>query len=281
MKRISPKRVVARVAERLIPALEGLAYRRFYDFPYGREPVATADEYRSRWDLARSREYPSVDEFERTCGFAIDGDWLADLALKTQVVVKQSELGFAHGRILYSALRRYLHEFESRSVTVLETGTARGFSALCMARAMADAGVGGRLLTFDVVPHDVPMYWNCISDMDGPRSRRELLEDYSNLMEEFIIFHQGDSSRELAKVSFPRVHFAYLDAVHSYPNVMAEFAAIRGRQRAGDMVVFDDYTPSVYPGVVRAADEIAEAEGYSKSCVQLRAERSDAILVKS
>jgi hypothetical protein len=54
---------------------------------------------------------------------------------------------------------------------------------------------------------------------------------------------------------------------------MAEFSSIRDRQTAGDILFFDDYTPGMYPGVVRAADEICHAHGYSKNVVAANARR--------
>jgi hypothetical protein len=48
---------------------------------------------------------------------------------------------------------------------------------------------------------------------------------------------------------------------------MAEFTAIGDRQRPGDVLFFDDYTPDAYPGVVRAADEICRGFGYSRQVV--------------
>ena len=216
-----------------------------------------------------SRASPAVDAFEKTCGVAIEREWLDRLALLTEVVVKRSPVSYQHGRVLYAALRRYAGERASQHLNIVETGTARGFSALCLARALSDAGGSGKILTFDVLPHDSRIYWNCIRDTEGRSTRRELLADYSDLMERYIVFHRGDARRELQKVAFPRVHFAFLDSVHTYDQVRAEFAAIRGRQRAGDMLVFDDYTPARYVGVVKAADEICRVDGYRPLLVRV------------
>jgi predicted O-methyltransferase YrrM len=62
-------------------------------------------------------------------------------------VKKRSKLGYAHGRLLYSVLRKYIADNSPAYVNVLETGTARGFSALCMAKAIADSGVTGHVVT--------------------------------------------------------------------------------------------------------------------------------------
>ena len=124
-----------------------------------------------------------IDAYERRAGYAIDPEWLHELALHTQITKKKSELCYQHGRLLYATVRDYVRRQSPTKVTVLETGTARGFSSLCMARALDDAGVAGTVITFDVLPHDVPMYWNCIDDLDGPRSRAELLRPWADLVE--------------------------------------------------------------------------------------------------
>ncbi len=165
-------------------------------------------------------------------------------------------------------------------LTIVDTGTARGFSALCLARALDDAGASGKILSFDVLPHDVEMLWNCVADADGPRTRAELLRDYAALIERYVIFLRGDTRRVMAGISFPRVHFAFLDSVHTFDHVMAEFSAIRDRQVAGDVLFFDDYTADVYPGVVKAADEICRRHGYDPTVVTANARRRYMIAVK-
>ena len=42
--------------------------------------------------------------------FNLNKDWLDNLALKTQVVIKNSEINYQHGRILYSELSEYISQ---------------------------------------------------------------------------------------------------------------------------------------------------------------------------
>ena len=237
------------------------------------EPQAPPSEYTRRWLEAQRQPYPAIDRYEEACGAAIDGEWFQQLALLTQVAIKRSDICYQHGRLLYATLSRYLRERAHDHLTIVETGTARGFSALCMAKALADAGATGKIVSFDVLPHDAAILWNCIRDAEGPRTRADLLHDYAELIERYLVFHRGDTTIELAKMSFPRVHVAFLDSVHEYDHVMAEFSSIRDHQAAGDILFFDDYTPEAYPGVVRAADEICRVHGYSTEIVTANASR--------
>ena len=259
--------LVDRSSDRLRATLEARAARRFETSPLCDAPLAPPSEYRQLWDDAQRRQYAAVDRYEGTCGAAIDAEWFQQLALLTQVAIKRSELCYQHGRLLYATLARYLRQRAHPHLTIVETGTARGFSALCMAKAMDDAGATGKIVSFDVLPHDVAILWNCVRDADGPRTRADLLCDYRPLMERYLVFHRGDTAVELAKMSFPRINFAFLDSVHEYDHVMAEFSSIRDRQAAGDILFFDDYTAEAYPGVVKAADEICRAHGYAGTVV--------------
>ena len=175
--------------------------------------------------------------------------------------------------MLYALARRAAQRVTDGRVTIVETGTARGFSALCMTKGLADAGASGLVMTVDVLPHDRPIYWNCYRDAEGRRTRAQLLEAYRDLLERYVVFLRGDSPRVLARVSVPRVHLAVLDSVHTYEHVQAEWAALHGRQQAGDVLFFDDYTPEQYPGVVQAADEICARGGYVPTVITAAARR--------
>jgi len=257
----------------------------WHNYPFGTKPRASREEYlRLSYDV-QYQSYPEIEEFESSTGFSISLDWLHDLALHTQIVIKQSPLCYAHGRILYSALSRYLRNHEqvgtSNTVTIWETGTARGFSALCMAKAMHDFGASGKIITFDVLPHDKPMYWNCIDDLERPKSRAELLQPWRRLVENYVIFFEGDSQIEMSKVKLERINFAFLDGTHTYSAVMSEFDQIRDSQVAGDVVVFDDYTEGQFPGLVEAVDEICHTKSYDKKIIRAGNSRGYVVATKN
>lgn len=247
--------------------------------PFGARAVGSRADYLRLWDQARREEVAAIDEYEQSAGAAIDPEWFHRLALTTQVTIKPSAICYHHGRLLYSTLRTYLREHPDDELTVLETGTARGFGTLCMARALSDAGAHGKIVTFDVLPHDQPIMWNCIRDVEGPHTRSELLADYADLIERYVLFCRGDTRSELPRWTCPRVHFAFLDSVHTYEHLMSECAAIRGRQKPGDVLFFDDYTAR-YPGVMQAADEVCLRDGYRSSVVRSRADRAYLIAEK-
>ena len=61
---------------------------------------------------------------------------------------------------------------------------------------------------------------------------------------------------------------------------MSEFLNIKDKQQKGDIIFFDDYTPKIFPGVVKAVDEICEKYNYSKEIITISDARAYVIAVK-
>jgi len=190
------------------------------------------------------------------------------LALHTQIVIKKSKLCYAHGRILYTTLSDYIskqnNDEKKQRIAIIETGTAKGFSSLCMAKALADLNRNGLIITFDFLPHFKKMYWNLMDDFESPKTRSELLIKWKKLISNYIVFQQGDTRLELKKLQLERVNFAFLDGAHTYEDVMYEFKQIKDAQKVGDIIVYDDYSYKKFPGIVRAVDQICNDFKYKK-----------------
>lgn len=252
--------------------LDTLASRRWYRMPLGSvvRPSYLYDELAGR---AQAAQYSEVDEFEKVSSFAVDPVWFHGLGAVTQVSVKRSEPCYAHGRVLYSAVRRYIAHTDTEQLRIVETGTAKGFSSLCMARALEDGNAEGLIVTLDLLPHDHPMLWNSRADSQGPRSRAELLSDYRALCDRYIVFQQGDSRMQLRRLQLPRIHVAFFDGAHGYKDVVAEGELVAARQRRGDLLIFDDYARP-FPRIVAAVDTVCARHGYSKEIVCVTTDRA-------
>ena len=135
--------------------LECLTNAHWHGWHFGHEPSASKEEYLRLAKEVSEQTYKEIEKYEQNEDIAIDKEWLDELALHTQIVIKESPLCYAHGRVLYTALSKYLTEHPSSSstdgLTIWETGTARGFSALCMAKALKDQGQSGVGDEFDVL----------------------------------------------------------------------------------------------------------------------------------
>ena len=241
-------------------------YRSYDENPFGVDPASVSRERFSAL-AERAREHrnePLLAALRERFGALPEAAFVDELALATQVVPKDEELDWSHGFLLYAALTSYLARTGSdRPVTILETGTARGFSAVCMAKALRDAKRAGTILTVDVLHAERPIYWNSISDAEGPKTRLQLLEPWSDLVEDHVVFLRGDVAVALEQIGIPRIHFAFLDAEHTYDAVRRELAFVAAHQQEGDVIVCDDYTPSEFPEIVRAVDELAATGTYA------------------
>lgn len=273
-------RILQKFDNFLVKTINKYANRKWYNSPLAKKPLATKEEYLKIWEDAKSKNYKLIDDFEDKHSEKIDSEWYHELALHTQVVKKKSDILYVHGRLLYTSLKKYILKNPANNFNILETGTARGFSALCMAKALKDEEVEAKIITFDVLPHNHKMYWNCIDDLEGKKTRAELLNNYNDLIERYIIFYQGNTKIELPKIQTPRIHFAFLDSAHDYYYLMSEFMNIKDKQIKGDIIFFDDYTPKMFPGVVKAIDEICEKHNYSKQIITISNARGYVIAEK-
>ena len=252
--------------------------------PFGKSIIASKYKYLNLHKLALRQNDQKVIKFEKNCGYSINRTWFNNLALHTQVVIKKEEINFFHGRLLYSLLSKYINEKKLKEkdlepLLIFETGTARGFSSICMAKALNDNNFPGCITTLDCIPHQKKIYWNCIDDHDGPKSREELLMKWENELKK-IIFIQGWTDEILASLGMLRINFAFLDAQHTKEDVLKEFKFVSKRQLNGDIVVFDDVTFDAFPGVCEAIDFIQKNYDYKIEKIKFTEKRGYAIATK-
>ena len=249
--------------------------------PFGKELHANKGTYLSLYEEAINSENIAVSNFEKEYGYAIDKNWINKLALHTQVCIKKSKLNFSHGKLLYTLLSKYLNEQkkfnkQQQKIFILETGTARGFSSICLSKALIDNNAIGNLITIDCISHNEEILWNCIDDIDGPRTRSELLKDWKDELSN-ITFIQGWTGKTIHKLGIERINFAFLDAQHTKKEVLNEFSFVYKRQSKGDIIFFDDVTPGLFEGVCEAVNEIEKNYPYKVKRLNFSKRRSYAI----
>lgn len=233
--------------------------------PFGNKILASKKKYLELFQKAKKTDDKDIRNYENQKGAAINIEWLDDLALHTQVCMKNSEINYHHGRILYTELSSYLKEYKSNKnnseLRIFETGTARGFSSLCMAKSLLDNEVNGSIITLDCIPHNKKIYWNAIDDHNGPRTRAELLKKWDKELEK-VIFIQGWTHEVIKNIGIKRINFAFLDAHHSKKDVLFEYKFVSERQNKGDIIIFDDVTTDLFPGVCAALKDIEYENNY-------------------
>ena len=215
-------------------------------------------------------------------------DFIHDLALKTQITIKPSKMLYLHGFVLYISLKSYILKYQEKNqeneetqeknkpITIIETGTAKGFSSLIMAKTLEEMNQEGTIHTIDIIPPDKPIIRNTIDDLNKyPKTLYEILEPepYKKLYQKYIKFHHGDSKDIITEIinTNTRVNFAFLDAHHTYINLTNELNLIIPHQNPEDIIICDDYTIYLkpqnhlnpqnpqnkyqYPGIIQALKE--------------------------
>ena len=230
-------------------------------YPFGIMKWGNKNTYLDIYNKIQKKNYKEIDNYEKNFENKIGSNWLNKLALQTQVVIKKSEINYQHGRILYTELSNYIQKNLTGKIDILETGTARGFSSICMSKAIEDHNCDGEIHTIDILPNNKKIYWNCISDIDGKKTRIELLKNWSNYIGR-IRFYRGNSVKVLKKMNLNRVNFAFLDGSHNKKKVKIEFDWVKKRQLKNDIIVFDDYDPHNFKGICEFIDNLEKEKSY-------------------
>lgn len=195
--------------------------------------------------FAREREviYPAVDEFETRYGFGIDPGFLLDAARVLACPVKVNPPNWQHGRVLYAALRDYFSR-NPLPTCVLDIGTAKGFSAVCMARAIDDAGRADRVLSVDIVFPSARVRRNSVLEVSGAVLELFTIEEFTRpFLGRTRPTFVGDGAKAWLLDCYRQglhVGFAFVDGKHTYEAVQDECRMLSKMQRAGDVIVFDD-----------------------------------------
>ena len=163
---------------------------------------------------------------------------------------------YERGILLYSLIAKY------KPKNVLEIGTAEGYSTLCMAWAMTDYNINGKIFTIDPKPFDVPVERN-VTWEDNPKhdtvmlSRRELWNKFAdNEWIKKIEVLTGFSGEVLQKnTKLPKMDMGFIDGSHAYTVVVHDFYAFLEVASENFHLLFDDYVPNENDGVTKAIDE--------------------------
>ena len=163
---------------------------------------------------------------------------------------------YERGILLYSLIAKY------KPKNVLEIGTAEGYSALCMAWAMTDYNINGKIFTIDPKPFDVPVERN-VTWEDNPKhdtvmlSRRELWNKFAdNEWIKKIEVLTGLSGEVLQKnTKLPKMDMGFIDGSHVYEAVVHDFYAFLEIASESFYLLLDDYVPNENDGVTKTIDE--------------------------
>lgn len=224
---------------------------------YATKPRArTAVDHALAFDAERMNFYPAIDAFEEKCGFRIDVDRLEAMARVLACPVKAKLPSWQHGRVLY-ALARAIINSSAGPFTFVDIGTAKGFSACCMAWALHDGARPGKVLSYDVIDPESREPRNAPTDFSAiVPTAVELVDRFKPRNVPILL--RGGNARPTEE---PRVHFAFVDGKHNHTSVLNDAVSIAPRQKSGDVIVFDDFQ---IEGVAAAVGEFVGSHDESR-----------------
>lgn len=199
-----------------------------------------------------AQTYPVVDALEQRYGFALQRERLEAAARVLACPVKANPPCWQHGRVLYAVARAALAG-QVGPVTLLDIGTAKGFSALCLRWALGDANVSGTVVTVDVMGPEDRVKRNSVAELDGLKTLAEFLAPWPEAAD---IQAFGMTGLDWLRAGRDRLPVVFVDGKHEGRVVAAEGAEIASRQQSGDVVVFDDVH---LPDVRQAVAELHQA----------------------
>jgi len=212
-----------------------------------------SEKFNALFQLAKNNYSNEIENLFKEFGNAADKEFIERIAYYTQLVIKKNPPNFNHGYLLHYALSRYLSSITKRdSLFLLDIGTARGFSSLVMSYVLQEENVNAAIISIDKISHTKKVKWNSILDEELGISRKDILERFSESTK--VIFLRGKSKKILNNLNLPRVNFAFVDGDHRWGSLKTEVVYLMNNQKQGDVILFDDYTPKIYPGVSKAVN---------------------------
>ena len=176
-----------------------------------------------------------------------------------------------HGLILSSLLYQYIEQnTDVTCLNIFETGTAKGFSTFCMSETLDHLSIKNcRIFTCDLMPHNIPSFWDLPSDALGKLSRSQLMEKYGKSTQKYAIYLECSSRNAMSILNLQRINFAFLDAGHKASDIKHELIYTINRQQKDDMIVIDDYSKTHNFEFSKTVDDLCNQYNYSLEIIPI------------
>ena len=166
-------------------------------------------------------------------------------------------INYERGILLYSLIAKY------KPKNVLEIGTAEGYSTLCMAWAMVDHDINGKIFTIDPKPFDTPIERKITWEKNPEHntislSTKELWNKFADKewikKIEVLTGFSGEILQKKTK-ELPKMDMGFIDGHHAYEAVIHDFYAFLQTASENFYLLFDDYNPNENRDVTKVIDE--------------------------
>jgi hypothetical protein len=200
----------------------------------------------------------TLSDFLKSINFInseFDDFWTLGNATSLSEDTEGQKLEFYRGPLLY-ALICYL-----KPKKILEFGTGGGYSTLCMAKALTDSKIDGKIYTVDRVGNTekISRYYQLPSDKHPQKNDISNYEIWQSVASsewiKKIIPLQGYSGVVMDKSNFQNIDFCYIDGNHSYDGTKHDFLSFLKVASNNFSVLFDDYIDRDFYGVKKFVDK--------------------------
>ena len=170
------------------------------------------------------------------------------------------KLEFYRGPLLYALICHL------KPKQILEFGTGGGYSTLCMAKALVDSKIDGKIYTIDRVGNTekISRYYQLPSDGKPQKNTISNSEIWEHVAPpewiDKIIPIQGYSGVVMDKNQFKNIDFCYVDGNHSYDGTKHDFLSFLKVASNNFAVLFDDYIDRDFYGVKEFIDREIESK---------------------
>ena len=171
---------------------------------------------------------------------------------------------FGNNALLERGLLLYTFAKIAKAKTIIETGTANGFSSICLAKAIQDNNLKGEIHTFDLYS-----WGNEFSSEENAKRSTQL-----NKATDIITRHIGNSLEFLPKVLkqlTTKVDFAHIDSEHDYNTPKKEFELIEPYLNDNAYIFFHDTDINDVKNAVKDILQARQGQ-YEKITVPLHSE---------
>lgn len=230
------------------------------------------ETYHQAFERERQNEYPAIDAYERGCGFAIERWRLEGAARVLACPVKVNPPNWQHGRVIYAVTRSFLRDRPEEDILLLDIGTAKGFSALCLLWALQDSGCKGKIASVDVLDPEERVRRNSVAEVEGLLKLNEILAPWPEAQQ--IQFRKSTGVEWLQTNKNERVHLAFVDGKHNFDHASREGNLLRRCQLIGDIIIFDDVQ------ILDVSKAVNQLQDYTKDYLVANSQRAYAIAVR-
>lgn len=165
-------------------------------------------------------------------------------------------VNYERGMLLYGLISKY------KPKAILEIGRAQGYSTMCMAWALCENKIDGKIVSIDPVSLDNTIEW-LIDWNDESRTKKistkQIWSKYakSEWLEK-IMPMTCFSDELLEKEDLPKFDFGFIDGHHIYEAVLCDFNIFLKNSNKKFHCLFDDYIDDEDMRMKQAIDKILE-----------------------